>query len=194
MQIIKLEQEMMMGEKPKVNPVNGTYVAGGSIRRWFTGEKQLSDIDVFGSDEGIKEFIKFHKLSSPLSQTNNADSYFASGRTIQIIKLKFDSMEDAIDHFDFVHCQFAWGGEDNIIASLKGILCSLRKKLMVHKIQEGYELDSLRRAFKYQRQGYTPCVGCLHEIASSFRDKTAEQLKEQLEISPGGGERNVRFD
>jgi len=192
--LIVMEETEMRGKKPDcVNLTNGTFIAGGSIRRWFTGEPQKSDIDIFGSESALVEFVKENNLGNPISENKNATTYKLNGKAIQCIKHFSGSVDDTLDCFDYKHCQFAWDGE-TIYTTLEAVVCALRRSLMVHKIQEGFELDSLRRAFKYQKQGYEPCLGCLKLIADSFRDVDEQQLQNQFEISPGGGKRVLRFD
>ena len=52
----------------------------------------------------------------------------------------------------------------------------------------------MRRAFKYQRKGFEPCLGTIRDIAEVIRTLNEEELKAQVELSPAGGKRFVRFD
>lgn len=185
---------LMRGESPSLTPVDGTWIAGGSIRRWFTGEKQDADVDVFGIDEAaLARFAEKHGLTKKVHEHKNATSYRKGPTIYQLIKIHSTTPAETLDKFDFQHCRFAWDGKE-VISTVEAVACATRKALMVHKIQVGYELDTLRRAFKYQSQGYKPCMGCLHAIASSFREVEESKLQEQLEQSPGGGKRVVRYD
>jgi len=57
-----------------------------------------------------------------------------------------------------------------------------------------FAADSLRRAFKYQTKGFTPCAGTIRDLATAFTTITREQIQAQVEMSPNGGKRLVRFD
>lgn len=185
---------LMRGEAPTLIPIEGTWIAGGSIRRWFNGEKQDSDVDVFGIDEAtLTLFAETHGLTKKVHEHKNAVSYRKGPTIYQLIKIHSATPAETLDKFDFQHCRFAWDGKQ-VISTIEAVSCAIRKALMIHKIQSGYELDTLRRAFKYQSQGYKPCMGCLHAIAASFREVQEPQLREQLELSRGGGRRVVRFD
>lgn len=196
MSIIEIPDSLMRGQRPAMEPTatNSVWFAGGAIRRWFTGEKQDSDVDVFGCDQAyLDDFVKTRGLSKKVDENKNAATYLKDGVKWQIIKVYSDTMEATIDKFDFQHCRFAWNGE-KVIASVEAIACAIRKHLMVHNIQKGFELDSLRRAFRYQRQGFIPCLGAMSAIAASFREVTEQNLKDQTELSPKGGRRVARLD
>jgi len=188
---IVVDEKLMRGKKPAVPYGNGWWVAGGAVRRWFTGEKQDSDIDVFcADDESEKRFIDEAKLSKP---THKGDRVTTYGK-IQVIHLRFRSPAECINHFDFHHCMFAYDG-DKVYSTTEAVCAALRKHLSINAVQSGYELDTLRRAFKYHACGYKPCIGTLRDMMTSFSKLTAETVEQQAQMSPGGGLRwNVRWD
>jgi len=195
MDIIKIEESLMLGKKPDVimNSAN-IFIMGGAIRSWFTGTEKTSDIDVFADTEIMLEKFKAdNKLETLINQNKNTDTYKKGKDIIQLIKIHKDSVYNFFDGFDFTLCQFAWDGI-NIYSTPNAIIDVGRKRLSVHKIQKDYELDSLRRAFKYQRKGYFPCSGTISEIAKSLSGMEAQEIIKQTEISPGGGKRTVRMD
>ena len=186
--------DLCRGVRPVLEPTANTWFAGGAIRRWFTGEPQNSDVDVFARDESaLAEFVKTHSLGAPFLTHVNADSYKHQGQIYQTIKLYSSSPTETMEKFDFCHCQFAYHNGE-IIATREAVICALRKSLLVAKIQPGYEIDSLRRAFKYLEQGYRPCYGCLRDLGASFVGLTSEAINTQIEISPSGRKRIVRID
>lgn len=194
--LIKIQNDYLLGRKPIVSPIPGVWIAGGAIRQWFVGEEKTSDVDVFASsEEKMRQFIT-EKMSGAEKSVNNErlESFIHSGQIIQCIKYKyFSSMEELIDSFDYNVCRFVWDGVD-VCAAEDAIIGVLRKTLSVHKITEGLEADSLRRAFKYQRKGYTPCWGTIKSLAQSFSSLSKEKIEEQVQISPGGGMRFVGVD
>ena len=98
-----------------------------------------------------------------------------------------------LDGFDFNVCQFAWDGS-KVFATMEAIVGALRGHLAVNKLQPGFEMDSFRRAFKYQRRGFLPCAGTMLTLATALQSLTPEKIKEQVEMSPGGGKRFIHFD
>lgn len=193
--MIRINPFLYRGDKPNVILVENSWMGGGAVRRWFTGEKQDSDIDIFFTGEKpLNNFIEENKLINKIYETENAISFKKNNQTIQLIKYYSPTPQDCIEKFDYYHCQFVSFEDGFIEATQEAIICALTKKLMVNNIQVGYELDSLRRAFKYYKQGYEPCLGCLKTIGESFVGIEQESLNTQLEISPGGGNRILRFD
>jgi hypothetical protein len=102
-------------------------------------------------------------------------------------------VEDLLDSFDFTVCQFAYDGS-NVFSTPEAIISVTRNHLGVHNISKEFAVDSLRRAFKYSKKGYYPCNGTIQKLADSLRGLTAEEVKNAVEISPGGGRRLIRID
>lgn len=194
--LIKLEQETFIGQRPIVSPTKDVWIAGGAIRQWFNDGELMTDIDVFGKNqESLDNFIS-EKLwaAKKISEQNHLSSFSLNGQLIQVIKYNYyDSIHNLLDSFDFTVCQFAWDGK-TVYSTEAAIVSVLRKRLRVHQITKELAADSLRRAFKYQRKGYIPCLGTLKDIALSFQNLTEEEIKQQITISPGGGTRFVGVD
>lgn len=194
--LIKLEQETFIGQRPIVSPTKDVWIAGGAIRQWFNDGELMTDIDVFGKNqESLDNFIS-EKLwaAEKISEQNHLSSFSLNGQLIQVIKYDYyDSVHNLLDSFDFTVCQFAWDGK-TVYSTEAAIVSVLRKHLRVHQITKELAADSLRRAFKYQRKGYIPCLGTLKDIALSFQNLTEEEIKQQITISPGGGTRFVGVD
>ena len=55
MQTIMINQSLTRGQKPLFECPEGFIIAGGAIRRWYSGEPQDGDIDLFCSDSEIKQ-------------------------------------------------------------------------------------------------------------------------------------------
>ncbi len=192
-EIINLEKENMKGSFPKeVKIPNGYVVAGGSVRRWFMGEKQISDFDYFTIGKSQESFID---ETFKLKYENIINStYEKDGRIIQVIKKEYNSVEELLNSFDFHHCQFAYDGK-KIYTTKLAIISSMRKHLSFNNAIEGFELDTLRRAFKYQRQGYAPCIGTIQRLAEMLSGISKEKIQEMIQMSPSGDKRSIiRFD
>lgn len=180
-----IPEGLCYGKKPDIIlPEDGSvWMAGGAVRRWFTGEKQDSDVDLFTNNESnFTQTIKANKLKK-VYDTKNADTFKREdGLIVQTIKVFSSCADDTVDKFDFKHCQFSYDGE-YLVAPDLAVICALRRHLMVHKVMKGYEVDTLRRAFKYQRQGYTPCAETLRQLALAMRGLTDAEIEGQGGIS-----------
>ena len=195
---MKLLPMDMWGKPPQFDLesiVGLAHIAGGAIRRWFTGEPQESDIDLFPVNEAAcKELLGV--FGKPAFSTPTTDTFVHNNKqTVQIVKLYFEDIYKLFDIFDYCHCQFGYSASGEIHATDVAIMSALRKHLRVHRFQPGHEIDSLRRAFKYQRSGFTPCAGTIRDIATAMLNiESKDALDKQVEISPNGGSRIVRFD
>lgn len=196
-EIITLRRDDMRGPVPPIAPANGCWICGGAVRRWFKGEENLSDVDVFSDKiENLEAFIETLKEDHTVRlalETPHADTYLVGNVKVQIIKIHQPDPVKLIESFDYNVCQFAWT-ETGIIASREAVIGTLRGHLSVGVINKAFAVDSLRRAFKYTDKGYKPCLGTIRDIANSLRELTEEEVKKQVEMSPGGGIRFVRFD
>ncbi len=208
MKLIELTKQEMLGRIPAdITVPSGYVIAGGAIRRWFTGERQDSDFDYFIVGDSISAIIpdsvvdpdiEIPPLITPehkLVYKNLVnETYRYKGHMVQLILKEYKDIEELLNSFDFHHCQFAWDGT-TIYTTKLGIISSMRKHLSFNNAVEGFQLDTLRRAFKYQHQGYTPCIGTLQSLASMFTGMDKKKLDEMVEMSPSGGKRRViRYD
>ena len=183
MSVVELQEQHMRGEKPDVALVPRCWIAGGCVRRWFVGGKQESDIDVFcETDAAGEEFVKANGLNERI-RNDRMVMFFNSPIQLILQPRYTGGMEELIDHFDFTLCQFAYDGK-RIISTTNAITSVLRKHLGVHRIQPGYEIDSLRRAFKYRNSGYKPCIGTIRDLANALNQAPAENLRKFDTISP----------
>lgn len=190
--IIKLDANEMNGARPGIEPPDNFVIAGGSVRRWFLGEPQNSDIDLFRTD-GKQDYDVEIVGAKRRHETVMAINYDMGKTRIQVIKKSYESVSDMFDAFDFHHCQFAYNGDD-IFTTKKAIISAMRKHLSLNTINPDFELDTLRRAFKYCRQGFYPCAGTIGDLANALRDSDSD-FDEQLQMSPGGGTKTIiRFD
>lgn len=194
--LVKLDKSAFLGKTPAVSPSKDTWIAGGAIRQWFNSGESMSDVDVFGKNqEALDNFIK-EKLwaAQKLSEQQHLSSFSLNGQLIQVIKYSYyENITSLLDSFDFTVCQFAWDGQD-VYSTESAIVSVLRKHLRVHKITKELAVDSLRRAFKYQRKGYEPCLGTIKDLSFAFEAITKESIESQVSISPGGGTRIIGVD
>lgn len=186
----------MAGHRPPIEPTEGSWIAGGAVRRWFNDGESLQDVDVFAPTLGSLDAFRKERLSGfdESQKTTNAITYWNGKIKVQLITGRlFPTVEACLDAFDFTICQFAWT-KAGIYTTEEAIISTLRRHLSVHRITKEFALDSMRRAFKYQRKGFEPCLGTIRDIAIVIRTLDEEELKNQIELSPAGGKRFVRFD
>lgn len=195
-ELIKFDKALCLGDKPNFKLPPNVWIAGGAIRQWIVGDEPKSDVDVFASSaEGLDKFVTDNLIgATKLRDQEHLVAYKHQGQLIQVIKYDFyPNKAELLDSFDFTVCQFVYDGED-IWTTTHALTSVLRKHLGVHKISPELAADSLRRAFKYQDKGYKPCLGTIQKLAESMVGLTKEDIKEQVQISPGGGIRIVGVD
>lgn len=196
MNVIVIEEKHLRGKRPEFVVPDGCWIAGGAIRAWFSGKESSNDTDVFGRNEDcLNRFVAENNLDISTKQSKpRLDTYMHNGKPVQIIKFFAETVDELMSKFDYTVCQFAWDGSSRIFSTIDAVISTERKHLGVNKFQEGFELDSLRRAFKYCEKGFRPCVGTITEIAKQL-GFSEEKAKVQEVMSPGGGVRNfVMFD
>ncbi len=196
-QLIKIDPTQMLGEKPNVLVPSGGFIAGGAVRRWFSGKEALSDVDVFFPSADIQKKYIEELEKDDFKQTyatKNALTYYNGKIQVQCIQIKYyQDVSALLDSFDYTLCQFAWDGKD-IYSTPLAMVSVLRNHLGAHEIRPDFAVDSLRRAFKYAKKGFYPCNGTLLKIADSLRGLTAEQILDAVTISPKGGRSILRID
>ena len=175
--------------KPPFELQRGCFIGGGFIRDCFLG-KQHADIDMFFEGEGQRKRFKSynnHLFSNLVHESPNAETYKFDQHTIQLIKKDFISFGDYFEQVDFTICQFVMEG-GHFYSTTSAIVDALKGQLVVKSIQEGFELDSLRRAFKYQQKGFKPTFACMVELALKIQavndDGIDNKLLRGVSLSP----------
>jgi hypothetical protein len=195
-ELLKIDTGLCQGQKPNIDVnmfKNLGYIAGGAILRWFVGEPQNGDIDIFPNSlknlELIQDDISKKLPYNPIIINNeNAITY---KNKIQIIKRHLSPYAvpyavcyppyDIVKEFDFYHCQFIWDGNDDYIqATPLAIITSLNKHLMINNMNRHKEMNTLKRAFKYCARGYLPCSKTLKTIIKSVSNINKENICRQM--------------
>lgn len=192
--IIKLSEDEMFGENPSIPIDDGVFLAGGSVRAWFCRDEKVMDYDLFfTSPEKLALYKKTHLSEAKVLRDEEfLFECIKDDKKIQLIKRLWpQSVEELFKRFDFHLCQFAVTS-DGIWTTKKAVLSVLRKRLSFNNHQTGFEVDTLRRAFKYAKKGYSPCIGCLADLARIFKDA---DIDKQIQFYPDGKtKRVIRFD
>jgi len=185
--------------------MNGPWVAGGAIRRIFTGEEQNSDIDYFFRNEEQFEQAKTsveaaggilrgrndmnHSYVIPAAEeivlseeTGDETPFknFVAEQKVQLIHFRFyNNPAEVLDSFDYTLSQFLWDGSYFHFGDF-ALFDVARKKLVPHKVT--YGVSTLRRMLKYTDQGYTICAGGLGDILRQVAEEPSVINQEVLYI------------
>jgi hypothetical protein len=151
---------------------SGPFLAGGACRKLIAGQPFDSDWDFFfTNEEQLKDFQS--KLQNVIEikegKTNNVVYVKKDDTTnykFQLIKIYYPNISSLLDSFDFTLCQVGFDGENFYLAdfAMKDIL---ENKLVTNKIT--FPEASMRRTFKYTKQGYYMCAGSIAEFLKQIQ-------------------------
>jgi hypothetical protein len=152
-----------------VTPSDGTWLAGGALRRTILGMPMDSDLDFFFSNESAlktaSETLKskgFEKRRESEFNETWIGKCADKPLSVQLIKVMFyDSPEAVIDSFDFTICQLIYDGSTLYCGSYT-LFDLARKRITVHRVT--YGASTVRRLIKYTKQGFTACQGTFVSI------------------------------
>ena len=128
---------------------HGPWLAGGSILRALTGEKQASDVDFFFAssqqyeafcsaiDPAIVQEVKENIVGKKFIMRDGRSWLLRTVKrpAVQAIKLKwFKSPEEILTDFDLTCCQFAYDGV-SIITSELAIYDLKKRQLRINRIR-----------------------------------------------------------
>jgi hypothetical protein len=164
----------------------GSWLAGGALRRTFIGHAMDSDFDFFFSsadamtawEARLPSNLKLVRETEHHKHWRGAVEGSDLPIDVQAIRFRFyENAEQVIDSFDYTITMFALDG-DQLVTTPYALWDLGRRKLAVHKIT--YPVATMRRLLKYTRQGFTACGGCL----SSLLRETAQspEAMGQLDI------------
>ncbi len=183
MVLTELSLTALTQQPPAFEFPNGVWMAGGFLRDSIAGTKP-NDIDIFARD--ADQLTKFKEVNLKgaveLFKTGNLATYEYQGWKVQLISKYFGSMEALLDSFDFTICQFAYNGK--LYCNPDSLVHLFQKKLIVHKLEGLYVLDSMRRMQKYIQRGFTICNGGLMEFMKAIRAASEADIKTSFEYYP----------
>lgn len=139
---------------------NGPWIAGGAVRRWYTGIPQEGDADFFfANDEQYKMFCKeLEQITEVPSTTNKFNTTFRLrvddfwSVDIQAIQYKyFPNVYQLLNGFDLTVSQMAFDGQ-YIHTFQRTIDDNEKRQIKFHKITCG--ILSMMRIGKHMKQGY----------------------------------------
>ncbi len=149
----------------------GSWLAGGSIRRLFDGSTKESDYDLFFTGDVPYNRAKDKLLAigkivmeTPVVTTIVLDS--PKGARIQLIKMYKQTHKELLNSFDFTLCQFATEG---LVLYLGDYTLYDVGRKMCSPVTISYPASSIRRLLKYSAQGYTICQKTIDAITEACR-------------------------
>lgn len=169
---VKRYDELILGELKKIN-IN-CWIAGGSVRDYFSGVPINTDHDIFfpNETEFIRARMHFEMNGAELKwESENGIKFVYKEKTFDLIKKYFDSPIDTIHEFDFTVSMFAVDYND-VYYGESSFIDLAKKQLMINKIT--YPESTLSRAFRYYKKGFTMCAGEMKKMIDSLRQPNAK--------------------
>lgn len=154
----------------------GPWIAGGAVRRWYTGIPQDGDVDFFFANE--EQFNHFCRELDPISEisknTNQFNTTFRIAVTscwsidVQAISYRFfENVYKLLRSFDFTVSQLAFDGK-TIHTFERTIKDNEKRVIKFDKISCG--ILSLLRIGKHMKQGYTMSLEDTQTFLEYIRD------------------------
>jgi hypothetical protein len=160
---------------------NPVWIAGGSVRDYFSGVTTKTDIDVFCVSEKIFNYIIEDMNTNGATvvfENENTTRYLLNKTHFDIVKKFYNYPTDCIDSFDFTVSMFAVGYNGEVFHGSTSFMDLAKKQIMINKIT--YPLSTLHRLLKYQNKGFRICKGELFKIAVSINE--IEKLKKEVAV------------
>lgn len=151
------------------------WIAGGSVRDYFTGITKASDYDLFFPSE--EEYLKAKNYLNEKNaivkwESNNGIKVLYNNNTFDLVKTRFFATpEDTIREFDFTVSMFAVDG-NKVYHGETSFIDLSKKQLMINKIT--FPESTLYRAFKYYKKGFTMCAGEMKKIIEAIKNMPKE--------------------
>lgn len=150
--------------------VEGSWLAGGAIRRTLIGMPLDSDFDFFFKDENsmavfnsnIVDVLGFKVTKETEHHTQYEGKVGEKDYIVQAIKFQFyDDPAQCIASFDYTISQFILDG-NSLITTPESLWDLSRKRLAINKVT--YPVSTMRRMIKYSNQGFKACAGCMGDL------------------------------
>jgi hypothetical protein len=155
------------------------WIAGGSVRDYFTSGAKISDYDIFFPNE--EEFNKTKKFFTEKNceikwESENGMKVVYNKKTFDLVKKFFDSPQKTIEEFDFTVSMFAVD-YDNVYYGESSFIDLSKKQLMINKIT--YPASTLSRAFRYNKKGFNICLGEMKKLIESIQDMPKPEITDE---------------
>lgn len=167
------------------------FIAGGAFASIFLKSK-INDIDIFFyQEQDVQKVIEYLQNLSDVKVGFNNDyvcnAYWRNLKLQLVKKYQYNTPIDCINSFDFTVCKCAYDGK-NIYHNERFFIDLTSKALIIDNLLVK-PLSTFKRAFKYQKKGYTICNVGLAKIAKEINIleidwQSPEQ--NQIEFYPDG--------
>ena len=154
------------------------WVAGGSILSYIDN-KPINDLDIYFKNKEEREHCLGYliKNNGIVSMDNiNTTKIFYNNKTLDILKIYFESPQVCIDSFDFSICGIATDGD--VVYKVSDFDNHWKKKLIVHINYTNTPPQQFDRVQKYLTKGYRIDKKETVDLLRRLRLSTDEEIKE----------------
>lgn len=167
------------------------FIAGGVFASIFS-KTEINDIDIFFyNKQDVQKVIDYLQTISDIKIGFNNDyvcNVYWKNLKLQLVKkYQYSSAIDCINSFDFTVCKCAYDGKK--IYHNERFFIDLTSKALIIDNLLLKPLSTLKRAFKYQKKGYTICNVGLAKIAKEINILEIDWQnpdQNQIEFYPDG--------
>jgi hypothetical protein len=134
---------------------NGPWLVGGTVRRLVAGENMETDIDImFKNQQQFDDYVgaMYERGAEVIEENDRQITFNYEGWKVQPIRAVFsNTLIQTLNKFDFTICQFGFDGTNLVWGDES--MQHLEAGQLVFINTTDY-VSSLRRAFKYAKQGF----------------------------------------
>jgi hypothetical protein len=177
---------LILGEL-RINGING-WVAGGTLRDYFSEKKLNSDCDIFFPN--INEFNKaknyfISRGAKIIWESDNGMKVTYNGKTFDLIKIFMPNPKETISRFDFTISMFATDGKEIYLGknSLKDLQDS---KLVINTVVN--PLSTLKRVLKHYKKGFTMSAEETKKLYYHLNNSPYNEADDLLSANGSSGE------
>jgi len=158
------------------------YIAGGTIRSIFAGEK-INDVDIYFVKD-FNDHKKFDLIEYKLEfETDFAKSYNVKGHKVQFIKIT-GTPEEVMSKFDYTISMGAYDPYNDKFILEENFLYNLAERRLVFNDNTEFPISSLWRMKKFLNRGYKIDAKSVITLALSIHKLKIDDytdLKKQLD-------------
>jgi len=172
------------------------WIAGGSLRDYFSLGHCMTDVDVFFPNEEelkkVEQFFKDKKIVCTF-ENDRVANYVYKKHLVQLIKAYyFEGPREAIGQFDFTVACCAVDKKE-VYYHESFFIDLARKRIVINALP--FPLSTLQRLQKYIKKGYTICNKRLLEISKGIQTLNLESPADNtFEFYSDGQLRFMRID
>lgn len=177
---------LILGELRR-NGIN-SWIAGGTLRDYFSEKKLNSDCDIFFPNADEFEKAKKYLISKGgkiIWESENGMKVIYKGKTFDLIKIFNPSPKDTISRFDFTISMFATDGKEIYYGenSLKDLQ---DKKLVLNTMVN--PLSTLKRVLKHYKKGFTMSADETKKLYEYLNNQPYNETDDLLSANGSSGE------